>query len=206
MPIHQIQINEYECRHCGYRWINRINGKNGPTPDRCAKCKRFNWDKKKPMLDEHGNYTNITPEERSLRVRLYKFEGYNPRETLGWGGSVCYRPNTLCQTFLDLKPRPTEKELATALDPLRMRYDLQKHKYYVPNPDEPGWLKYDPKGYDKLLKKEGQKRREYMIQVIKSRGIDYDVKTGLQKDKQNAEERVRWAEKLRKGELFPSIS
>ena len=30
MPIHSIQVSEYECVHCGYRWINRVNGKEGP--------------------------------------------------------------------------------------------------------------------------------------------------------------------------------
>jgi len=29
---------------CGYKWINRINGKEGPKPKRCAKCKKWDWE------------------------------------------------------------------------------------------------------------------------------------------------------------------
>jgi hypothetical protein len=30
MPIHTIKVTEYECGHCGWKWINRINGKGMP--------------------------------------------------------------------------------------------------------------------------------------------------------------------------------
>jgi predicted Zn-ribbon and HTH transcriptional regulator len=43
MTIYVIRIKEYECAKCGYKWIDRINGKDGPIPERCAKCKRVNW-------------------------------------------------------------------------------------------------------------------------------------------------------------------
>ena len=32
MPIHRVEVSEYECFHCGYKWVNRINGKDGNTP------------------------------------------------------------------------------------------------------------------------------------------------------------------------------
>jgi phage FluMu protein Com len=43
MPIHEIQVKEYECAWCGYKWINRANGKDGDIPNKCAKCKRSAW-------------------------------------------------------------------------------------------------------------------------------------------------------------------
>jgi hypothetical protein len=46
----------------------------------------------------------ITAKERSLRVRLYKFEGYRNYQ-LGAGRQ--YTPNALCEKFLSLNPRPT---------------------------------------------------------------------------------------------------
>jgi hypothetical protein len=59
MTISRIQINEYQCVLCKYKWINRINGKDGQIPDRCAKCKARNW-----------NEGKMTPEENGLRRRL----------------------------------------------------------------------------------------------------------------------------------------
>jgi predicted Zn-ribbon and HTH transcriptional regulator len=57
MTIYVIRFKEYECDKCGYRWINRINGKDGPIPERCVKCKRSNWN------GELEIETEITPEE-----------------------------------------------------------------------------------------------------------------------------------------------
>jgi hypothetical protein len=57
MTIYVIRIKEYGCDKCGYKWINRINGKDGPIPERCAKCKRVNWN--------GGSEIEITPEENS---------------------------------------------------------------------------------------------------------------------------------------------
>ncbi|MGA9941222.1 MAG: hypothetical protein WBP88_04385, partial [Nitrososphaeraceae archaeon] len=100
----------------------------------------------------------------------------------------------LCQTFLNLKPRPTINELFAALWPLE--WDPHKHKNMIPHPDKPGYLKYDSSrwipdpdnpgetkynsdpyfvtDYEKLLREESQKRKEVMRQVIKSRGIEID--------------------------------
>jgi len=38
MPI-LIQVNEYECINCGYKWINRVNGKDGPVPKSAPNAK-----------------------------------------------------------------------------------------------------------------------------------------------------------------------
>jgi hypothetical protein len=51
MPIHTIQVTEYECGHCGWKWINRINGNDDrPIPLKCPKCKRLNWND--PLYDK----------------------------------------------------------------------------------------------------------------------------------------------------------
>lgn len=39
MSTQKIQVSEYTCGRCGYRWINRNNGKDELIPKRCAKCK-----------------------------------------------------------------------------------------------------------------------------------------------------------------------
>jgi hypothetical protein len=179
MPIHKIQVSEYECVHCGYKWINRVNGQDKPIPKNCAKCKRFHWNGK----GEGSGYNPITPAERSLRVRLYKFEGYLDR-ALGAGRQYC--PNALCEKFLHLNPRPTMKELHDALYPLG--WDPHKRPNYIPDPDpnrphisgrinlkyeSPWTADYKRKPdteYDKLLQEEAQKRKEFMKKVIKSRG------------------------------------
>jgi hypothetical protein len=58
MPIHDIKVKEYECAWCGYKWINRVNGKDGPIPDKCAKCKRGKW--------INGESDIMTPQEIGL--------------------------------------------------------------------------------------------------------------------------------------------
>jgi hypothetical protein len=62
MTIYVIRIKEYECDKCGYKWINRINGKDRPIPERCAKCKRVNWNGGLEIEIE------ITPEEYSTEA------------------------------------------------------------------------------------------------------------------------------------------
>ena len=91
MTIHKIEVSEYECMHCGYRWINRINGKDGSIPSNCAKCKRMYWN---GWEQEYPKRDPITPEERGLRLRLHRFEG-TLNKALGFGTQ--YWANKLCQ-------------------------------------------------------------------------------------------------------------
>jgi len=165
MPIRPVQVSEYECDHCGYKWINRVNGKDGPVPQYCAKCKRKYWNGK----SKDDGYDPINDRERGLRRRLRRFEGYDPRKGTGFGGSISYRPNELCQKFLSLNPRPTIKELLQALHPLG--YDFSKSKFWVPDPNKKGHMKYDYSGkeYAALMKIESQKRRELMKRLIEER-------------------------------------
>ncbi len=170
MPIHKIQVYEYECVHCHHKWINRINGQDGPIPKNCAKCKRQNW-KGGDQIDEDL----ITPGERSLRMRLYKFEGTLNR-CMGEGRE--YRPNALCEAFLNVNPRPSMKELQYALYPLG--WDPRQRKWigYVKDPDNPGYLKFDSTGkqHFKLLIEEMITRRNFMKRIIKERGSEDDRK------------------------------
>jgi len=46
MVTNTITVLEYTCEKCRYKWISRVNGKDRSKPTRCAKCKRWDWDKK----------------------------------------------------------------------------------------------------------------------------------------------------------------
>jgi hypothetical protein len=195
MPIHKIEVSEYECSHCGYKWINRVNGKDGPMPQRCAKCKRPNWDK-------GYNENPITPEETGLRMRvkglreLYiwkgtlspglhsHFGGYwdfgggkdnHKYLDVSWDDVAEKWPEDLAQKFLSVEPRPTIQELRQVIYPKGLplppvdSQSFNRRYGWVPNPDRPGWLKYNGKEYVNLRKQEALKRIEAMKQVIKSR-------------------------------------
>src|SRR5215831_18613035 len=41
MPCRKIEVTEYQCAKCSYKWINWIKGKEGPKPKRCSNCKRW---------------------------------------------------------------------------------------------------------------------------------------------------------------------
>jgi hypothetical protein len=141
----------------------------------------------------------ITPKERSLRVRLYKLEGYRNYQ-LGAGRQ--YRPNALCKKFLNLNPRPTMQELYEALYPLK--YDIYKRNKYrrfkiipdldpnrpnvagrinlkrdysdwIPDPENPEQMIWNPDpnfktDWDKTVEEDSRLRKEVMKRVIKSRG------------------------------------
>jgi hypothetical protein len=95
MPIHKIEVLEYECAKCGYKWINRYNGKDGPKPKRCAKCKHKFW--------EQGL---MSEQEKSWRRQLIKWH---------------YTPN--CMEFLNTVPRPTIKEIMTVIYDIKKEYE-----------------------------------------------------------------------------------
>ncbi|MGC2574951.1 MAG: hypothetical protein WA364_25850, partial [Candidatus Nitrosopolaris sp.] len=63
MPSRKVEVTEYECAKCSYKWINWINDKEGPKPKRCSRCKRSNW--------EEGYLSRI---EKRLRLDLLKIE------------------------------------------------------------------------------------------------------------------------------------
>ena len=184
MPIHDIQTKEYECSWCCYKWTNRFNGKDGPIPNNCAKCKRSNWNK--------GGAEAISPEENGLRRRIKGFNKLYYVDSLNYGDKkmMIEWPIDLSEKFLNIQPRPTIKEMIKVLIPLG--FDTRKHRNYIPDTDRPDYLKYDSSQwvldpdepgttkynydneYKKLLKQEAQRRQEIMIEIMKSRGVEYD--------------------------------
>lgn len=83
--------------------------------------------------------------------------------------------NGLAEKFLHLNPRPTIAELRRVVYPPGLKIGLTSQNYvrrrgYVPDPQKPGWLKYDEKEYIKTLQWEARKRQELMQQIIEKRG------------------------------------
>ena len=135
MPVSKIQVNEYRCIKCGYKWINRVNGKDGPVPKRCAKCKTSNWDR-----------DAVSPKENGLRRRikgfkqLYKYAGSYWKDN---SMADCW-PGELTEKFLNLNQRPTITELGRVAEPpglvIRPLTSQNQHnrRGLVPNPEKPG--------------------------------------------------------------------
>jgi hypothetical protein len=174
MPIRRIEISEYQCIHCSYKWINRANGKDGPIPKKCARCKRSNWNA--------GNY--MIPKEVGLRrrvqnlYRVYYVSVSRLIDPLPDTFSVDdYLDRKVVTKFLNLDPRPTIEELRHVLfsPELKLRLNSQnqlRKEALIPNPEKPGWLKRDRRPYHeylKLVKADAQKQQEIMQQVIQSR-------------------------------------
>ena len=88
---------------CKYKWINRINGKDGRIPDRCAKCKARNW-----------NEGRMAPEENDLSRRLRGVKELYEHVALDFPSDPSiskWWDNELTERFLSLYPRPTIEEL-----------------------------------------------------------------------------------------------
>jgi hypothetical protein len=173
MPVSKIQVNEYHCIKCGYKWINRVNGKDGSIPTRCAKCKTSNWDR-----------DAISPKENGLRRRIKGFKQLYKNASFYWGDSSiadCWS-DELTEKFLDLNPPPTITELERVAEPpgLVLRPLTSQNQYkdrgLVPDPKKPGWLKYDKEKYIEILKHEAQKRQQVMQQIIEARHLGWSVK------------------------------
>ena len=106
MPVNIVQVREYECIKCGYKWINRKNGQDQPVPKRCAKCKQ-DWDRE-----------NISKKESRYRYKL--------RFTVGEYKSHPLRPNywrTDAKVDELLKYRPTIKDMKVIIQPMSFLFD-----------------------------------------------------------------------------------
>lgn len=177
MTITKVTVSEYECVLCGHKWINRVNGIDGPIPRKCAKCKRSHWDK--------GEETIMTPEEVGLRRRIkglpalyyytYRFYfkfGENPDPEMKDLWDV---PLTAMFLTLD-NPRPTIEELRRVLYPSGSKIGLdsqnrRRKRGWIPDPDKPGRMKYDPMIFTKVLDSDKQKILKTMEKiVIKQKG------------------------------------
>ncbi len=157
----KVEVIEYECIKCRYKWINRVNGVDGPIPKRCSKCKRLNWNRGSPTPKEIGMRRRI----RSLK-QIYEYQSIVVwRDEIHWS-------EALIEKFLNLDPRPTIAELKRVLYAPVIRLDSQNQytrRGYVPDPNKPGWLKYDQEEYKKLLKADAKKQQKLMQQIIDSR-------------------------------------
>jgi hypothetical protein len=167
MPLSVIRVKEFQCAKCGYKWINRFNGKEGSLPKRCAKCKTHGWN------DETGN---ITPEENGLRRRImgygelyYQAASFSPTSSdegiLGGQykrkNAPIHWDNELTKKFIALKPRPTIEELRRVVYPLVLKIGLTSQNLYKVSKR----AQFD-KEYLRILKSEAQKRQAIMEQII----------------------------------------
>jgi predicted SprT family Zn-dependent metalloprotease len=110
MGISRIEVNEYTCELCGYKWVNRINGKDGPIPKRCAKCKNQNWEK------EH-----IGALEQTYRDAIkHKFGYFSYPGGMFYGG---WQIEVNVKRYL--QRRPSIEEMKVLLHPLCHRYTYQ---------------------------------------------------------------------------------
>jgi hypothetical protein len=164
MTISRIEVEEYQCVRCKYKWINRINGKDGQIPSRCARCKAHNW-----------NEGKMTPEENGLRRRLRgmkKLYEHVARDFFSDPSISKWWDNELTERFLNLYPRPTIDELKQVVR-LSGRVLTSESRWtwkgYVPCPENPGAWKYDKKEYLRILHLEVLKRQDIMRQIIERR-------------------------------------
>jgi hypothetical protein len=175
VPCHIVEVTEYECAKCSYKWINRINGKDGQKPIRCAKCKRWDW--------EEGFLSII---EKRLRRDLLRIESVEtPHPTMFGKTGISIAPTDLCASFLSIYPRPTVQELETALNPISYlgpynHFGVRSHggtcteqtncgPGWIPTPEEPGSYRYDKEIANEMERKEQEIRHELMQQIIDSR-------------------------------------
>ena len=178
MPIQRIEVSEYQCIYCSYKWINRTNGKDGPIPKKCARCKRPNWNT--------GDY--MSSKEVGLRRRvqnLYRIYHVSvgrltdPLPNLNTFSVDDYLNRKVVTKFLNLDPRPTIEELRQVLFSPELKLGLNsqnqlRKEAWIPNPEKPGWFKLDRRPYHeylKLVKADAQKQQQIMQQVIQSRII-----------------------------------
>lgn len=178
MPCRKIEVTEYECVKCSYKWINWNNGKEGPKPKRCSNCKRSDW--------EEGYLSRI---EKQLRRDLLKIEDNKIKYPTWIGDTGIYSiPTEICVTFLNIYPRPTENELRIVLNHISYLgpYDHGRRPSYShrgtcneqieccagwkPIPDEPGSYDFDKKIYEEMKIKEKDVRHKLMQHIIDSRG------------------------------------
>lgn len=131
----------------------------------------------------------ITSKERGLRIRIG-----NMGQFYEWGRRFTSDPSEierietvwdkkLVDQFLNVNPRPTLLELehvfGSKQDKYRGDFEVSvtldrgwRLRGFIENPDRPGYLKYDPKPYTKLLISEAEKRKELMRIAIRQRGIE----------------------------------
>lgn len=219
MTIHRIEVDEYECELCHYRWINRVNGVDKPIPQRCAKCKRQDWDegqRRKRIMERPP----MTPEAAGLRTKIKNLHNvyYWKYKNWTWPNDnkldlKDYWDFELVTMFLSLQnPRPTARELHDIIYSPGTTLGLDSQNQYrlsgfVPDPDRgPGWLKYDRKEFPKVLESDKQKVFFEMEAMIvkqhgkgwrrKARRMIRDAKKRKQEEREKQER--EWLEEEKK--------
>jgi hypothetical protein len=161
LPISRIEVNEYQCALCGYKWINRVNGKDGPIPKRCAKCKDQRWEKGKINSRE-----TVYRDRIKKRFRWYQYLGF----LNGWhteGNAMRY-----------LASRPSIKEMKVLLNPMCYLFTWRNRNS---RKSEGCVLKHDSEYIDEEATKkaheyEKQLSRQLLKELMTQRRIPYDEK------------------------------
>ncbi|HXX98156.1 MAG TPA: hypothetical protein VEL11_13680 [Candidatus Bathyarchaeia archaeon] len=177
MPCRKVEAIEYECARCSYRWINQINGNEGPKPKRCSRCKTRDWDE--------GRLSRL---EKRLRRDILKAQNKEIRCPFLVGTPSYSIPTDICATFLSIVPRSTIEELTVVLNPICYlgphdhgisplshtgtcsdQVDTRCYPGWRPVPDKPGHYRFDQKMYEEMVTKEKEIRHELMQHIIDSR-------------------------------------
>jgi hypothetical protein len=162
MGITRIEVNEYTCELCGYKWVNRINGEDRPIPKRCAKCKHQHWEK--------GHIGALEQRYRdAVKKRFGYFHYIGGMFHGGW--------QTEKNVKLYLQRRPSVVEMKVLLHPMSYLYKSTR----------PGSFKHgtgavpahDMKHVDVEATKEAheyekQLSRQLLKEFMTQRGIPYD--------------------------------
>lgn len=110
----------------------------------------------------------ITPKENGIRIRIKNLANtvyWSHKDEIVWD-------NELVQEFLNLEPRPTYIDLKHVMDLLPDKRKLSRLGW-SPNPEKPGYLKYDGKDHSKerlrIIQDCALKQQETMRHIIKQR-------------------------------------
>ena len=195
MPITRIEVNEYECIRCGYKWINRVNGKDGPVPSKCANCKRSTWNGEAMRSREKGLRARVSNLGKFYQIISHNVDlDTSERERM----STVWDERLVDQFLNDLNPRPMEEELYDVLtseeDGNISDFKLSvggnfreiRHRYGRIEIEDPNLdldldpersvyfthYKWDPTTYVKLLISEAEGRKELIRELIRKRDIE----------------------------------
>ena len=127
MPINVVEVTEYECIKCGYKWINRKNGQDQPLPKRCAKCKQLDWNEGKDYISRKESRYRY-----KLRYTVGEYQYHSP-EHPSYGGK--WRTDAKVDELL--KYRPSINDMKVIIQPMsflfknsRVLYD-GRYRYWL---------------------------------------------------------------------------
>lgn len=157
MPIRRVEVNEYECIKCSYKWVSRVNGQDRPKPIRCAKCKRIDWNERYDARRTHYVY--------AVRKKF----GYwhrNPKQVgemiLGLYGG--WRTEDVADKFL--AKRPTVDDMKTVLRPMCYMFEKQSVGKIIEKDDGTYVVQVDREATDKMHEHEKDLGHQLMQSFI----------------------------------------